>query len=157
MAFRFTQPDRITILIENANWAWPQAVTNIFQPRGISALVAQSTSDAVRLIRNNRIHLAIIDASELQPSSPNVNRSESAGLNLLRTIHNQHRLVPCIVLAEEINDRILNHALALGAFSVLKKPVDLNLLANRIDRLFAKLYDSSLMPKQQPPPENPSA
>ncbi len=134
MPRQLSQPDSINVLISDTNWAWPQAVAEIFQPRGINALVAASTDDAVGLVRNNKIHLALVDSTV----------EESQGLKTLQAIRRQDNLLPCILLAQEPNERLLGRALALNAFSVLAKPVDLSLLAAHIDRVFTKQYASNV-------------
>jgi len=120
----------------------------IFQPRGINALLARSPSETVRLVTNNRIHLAILDdGSESTTESPARRLKlgpKGSGIRTLRSIRNRDRLLPCILLAQQVDDRLLTDALALGAFSVLGKPVDLQLLAGKIDQLFRKCYESDV-------------
>ena len=131
MAQRLSQPENINVLIGNADWAWPQAVAQIFQPRRINALVADSLNDMVCLVAHNKMHLAILD------SRPD----DVSGMQALKIIRQHDRLLPCILLAVQPSQRLLAGALALNAFSVLAKPVDLTLLADQVDRLFLKYYD----------------
>lgn len=126
--------DDVNVLISNANWAWPQAVEQIFQPRGVNALVADSGGDMLQLVDQKRIHLAILD----------MGLDEFSGLQTLRLLRQHHKLLPCILLAKQINSKLLAAALDLRAFSVINKPVDLNLLAGQIDRLFHKFYASNM-------------
>lgn len=131
MPHRLSQPKNINVLISNADWAWPQAVAQIFQPRRINALVADSVSDMVRLVTYNKMHLAILD------SHPD----DLSGMQVLKIIRQHDQLLPCILLAAHPSQQLLAQALALNAFSVLDKPVDLTLLAEQVDRLFLKYYD----------------
>jgi len=66
------------------------------------------------------------------------------GMQALKVIRQHDPLVPCILLAQQPGKRLLADALALNAFSVLAKPVDLTLLAEQIDRLFQKCYSSDM-------------
>jgi DNA-binding response OmpR family regulator len=134
MAGRLSQPENINVLISDANWAWPQAVTEIFQPRGINALLADSAEDMVRIVANNKIHLAIVDMV----------LDNLSVVQTLKMIRKQDQLVPCILLAQQVDNHLLADALALNAFSVLLKPVDLRLLAGQIHRLFLKYYASDV-------------
>ena len=134
MAQRLSQPTSVNVLMTDANWAWPQAVAQIFQPRGVNTLVAGCAAEAVRLVTNNRIHLAILDQA----------CDDLSGMQTLRIIRSHNKLVPCILLSQKIDRRLLSQALTLDAFSVLAKPVDLTLLAEQIDRLFLKYYASDL-------------
>lgn len=129
----------MNVLISDANWAWPQAVSEIFQPRGINALMADSAGDVVRLVANNKIHLAILD---MAPGG------DLSGMQTLEVIRQHDRLLPCILLAQQIDERLLAQALALDAFSVLGKPVDLSVLAAQINRLFRKYYASDMFSVQ---------
>jgi DNA-binding NtrC family response regulator len=145
MAIKLSQPDNINVLINNADWAWPQAVAQIFQPRGINALVADSAQHIVQIIDNRQIHLAILDKF-----SDNL-----TGVQILKLIRQRNPLLPCIVLAGQINEHLLAQALALDAFSVLAKPVCLPMLQEQINRLFLKYYDSSVFdPDQGDRPES---
>jgi DNA-binding NtrC family response regulator len=133
MAQKLSQPDSVNVLISNANWAWPQAVAEIFQPRGFNALVANSARDIVQLVSNHRIHLAILDMV----------MDDLTGIQALKIIRQQNQLLPCILLAAHPEKRLLAQALSLKAHSVLAKPVDIPLLAEQIDRLFQKRYESN--------------
>ena len=132
MAQKFSQPDSVNVMLDNANWAWPQAVAQIFQPRGINALVADSTADMIQLITHNKIHLAILDQTSIGDNT--------SGMHTLKIIRNHDRLLPCILLAHKIDKHLLSQALALQAFSVVEKPVNLSRLAEQINRLFLKYY-----------------
>ena len=134
MMARLSQPGSINVLLTNANWAWPQAVAQIFQPRGINALVANSAAEMVRIVTTNKIHLAILDQAT----------NDLSGMHTLKIIRNRDALIPCIVLAQHVDDHMLREALALKAFSVLAKPIDLELLVGQIDRLFTKYYASDV-------------
>ena len=128
------QSENVNVLISNANWAWPQAVEEIFQPRGVNALVADSGGDMVQLVNHNKIHLAILDTA----------LEELSGMQTLRLIRKQDNLLPCILVAQQVDKRLLAEALVLQVFSVVAKPVDLALLAEQIDRLFVKHYASDI-------------
>ncbi len=136
MAQRLSQPESVNVLISNANWPWPQAVAEIFQPLGINALIANSSNDIVRIIDNKKVkmHLAILDLA----------LDELSGLQTLKIIRKHDRLLPCILLAQQIDERLLAEALKLDVFSVLVKPLDLGLLTGQLNRLFIKHYASNM-------------
>jgi DNA-binding response OmpR family regulator len=134
MAMKLSQPDNVNVLLSDSNWPWPQAVDGIFRPRGINALVARSADDVLRIIDNNKIHLAILDAAI----------DEFCGIQTIRTIRKRNKLLPCLLLSQNINHRLLAGALDLNVFSVLAKPVNLALLAEQVNRIFQKCYDSNM-------------
>ena len=143
MARQLSQPESINVLIGNANWAWPQAVAELFQPRGVNALMANSPHDAVQLVENNKIHLAILDLTW----------NDLSGMQTLKMIRKRDELLPCLLVAQQIDDRILAEALALNVFSVLLKPVDLGVLGGQLNRLFRKYYDNNTFSEAPRPAE----
>lgn len=134
MAYRLSQPDYITVLIGNADWAWPEAVEKIFRPHGINALVANSSNEMVSVIDKNKIHLAIVDESF----------DDLSGMHTMKIIRKHDRLLPCIMLATQIDRSFLTEALNLDVFSVVAKPVDMGVLSGQLNRLFWKYYDLRL-------------
>lgn len=147
MARRLSTTGTINVLINAADWAWPQAVAQIFQPRGFNALIANSPEEALQLATRHRIHLAVLDVRGL----PNVvgqrpGRSAFSGIQVLRLIRQRDKLMPCLLLSESIDDRLLTEALALDVFSVLAKPVNLPQLAGQIDRLVHRCYHNPPAP-----------
>ncbi len=130
MSISLAQPDSVNVLMSNSAWAWPQAVAQIFQPRGVNALMAENTDDIVRIMDNRKVHLAIIDNSI----------DNEAGLKALNIIRRKDELMPCLLLSGNINQRLLAEALKLNVCSVLAKPVDIVQLATQMDRIFRKYY-----------------
>ena len=129
--------DTISVLFSSADWAWPDAVRNIFEPRGVSSLLARSADDALDIIEHRRIHAAVLD----------MDSEKSSGLSLVRIIRSHYPLLPCILLARMPERALLSRALDLDVFSVIGKPVDMNILLEQLDRLFQKRYDSGIFEK----------
>ncbi len=134
MSISLAQPDSVNVLMSNSAWAWPQAVTQIFQPRGVNALMAESTDDIVRILDNRKVHLAIIDNSI----------DNEGGLKALNVIRRKDELLPCLLLAGNANQKLLAEALKLNVCSVLAKPVDIIQLAVQMDKIFQKYYSCNL-------------
>jgi len=120
-------------LASQADWNWPQAVRDIFRPRGVNLLVAESTYDIVNVLRHRRIRTTIVDTD-----------CEQAGLWTLRVIRVEHPLMPCILLTSCATEAMLEEALQLDVFSVIRKPVDMEILKDQLNRLFVKKYSSHI-------------
>ena len=131
MVYETAKFDEINVLASQADWAWPMALRDIFQPRGINLLVAQGTNDFVQIIQQKRIHTAIVD----------IDSEKSSGMATVRIIRMEYPMLPCIMLASCTCESILNKALQLDVFSVIDKPVDLNVLREQLNRLFIKKYN----------------
>ena len=131
MVYETAKFDEINVLASQADWAWPMALRDIFQPRGVNLLVAQGTNDFVQIIQQKRIHTTIID----------MDSEKSSGMATVRIIRMEYPMLPCIMLASCTCESILNKALQLDVFSVIDKPVDLNVLREQLNRLFIKKYN----------------
>ena len=123
----------VNVLASVSSWAWPAALRDIFRPREVNLLVARSASEFVDVIGSRRIHTAIVDVD-----------SEVGGLATVKVIRLSYPLMPCIVLANTVEDSVLSKALELEVFSVIGKPVDMGILREQLDRLFVKRYNSHI-------------
>lgn len=126
--------DGIKVLINGFDWAWPDAVRQIFKARGVELLMVRRADEALNVLQQRRIHTAIVDMD-----SKTLN-----GLSMIKIIRSSFPVLPCILLTEAAEDKLLSAALELDVFSVMNKPVDLVLLQNQLHRLFVKRYDSNL-------------
>jgi DNA-binding NtrC family response regulator len=121
------------LLASAADWAWPMAFHDIFEPRGVKLIMAQRPVEFVGILEQHRIHAAIIDV-DLTPE----------GLVTLKIIRNSFPWVPCLLLKSCPDESLLARALQLDAFSVIDKPVNMKILLQQLDRLFIKMYNSDL-------------
>ena len=134
MVSRLSKLDEVNLLASEANWAWPLAVRDIFQPRGINLLVAKSVSEFVNVIEQKRIHATIVD----------MDSGKCSGLATIKIIRMDYPLLPCILLSSRSGEEVLSKALRLDVFGVVDKPVDMNVLLRLLNRLFVKKYNSDI-------------
>ena len=134
MVSNLSKLDEINVLASEANWAWPEAMHNIFQPRGVNLLVAQDTAEFVNIIERKRIHTTIVD----------MDSERSNGLATIKIIRMDYPLLPCLLLTSESGEMMLSKALQLDVFSVIDKPVDMGVLREQLNRLFMKKYNSDI-------------
>jgi DNA-binding NtrC family response regulator len=126
--------EEINVLASEANWAWPVALHNIFRPRDVNLLVAESPSEFVNIIQRRRIHATIVDMDSERPG----------GLATIRIIRMNYPLLPCILLTSVAEEVVLSKALQLDVFSVIGKPVDMSVLRGQLNRLFKKKYNCDI-------------
>ena len=129
-----SKSEEINVLASEANWAWPEALRNLFQPRGVNLLVAENTDEFVSIIEQRRIHTTIVD----------LDSEKSNGLTTIKIIRIDYPLLPCILLTGSVGETMLSKALRLDVFSVIEKPVDMNILREQLNRLFVKKYNSNI-------------
>jgi len=126
--------DEVNVLASGANWAWPEALRDIFQPRGVNLLVAESAGEFVNIIEQRRIHTTIVD----------MDSEKSNGLATIKITRMDYPLLPCILLASAAGEALLGKALQLDVFSVIDKSVDMSILRELLNRLFIKNYNSDI-------------
>ena len=134
MVANMSKFDEVNVLASMANWAWPEALRLIFKPRNINLLVAENPSEFVNIISRKRIHATIVDTDS----------EESSGLTTIKIIRMDYPLLPCILLTSTAGQSLLDNALRLNVFSVIDKPVDMDILQKQLNRLFMKKYNSSI-------------
>ena len=127
------QSGEVNVLATQADWAWPLAVRDIFQPRGVNLLVAESTNDIVNVLRQRRIWTTIIDTDFQQ-----------RGFWTLKLIRMESPYMPCLMLVSNPTEDVLDEAIRLDVFSVLDKPVDMQILKDQLNRLFVKKYANNI-------------
>jgi len=126
--------DEVNVLASMAGWAWPNALQDIFKPRGINLMVARDSAEFVDVIEQRRIHTAIVD----------MDTEKSNGLATIKLIRLNYPRLPCIMLKDKSDDNVLTRALELDVFGVVNKPVDMNILQFLLNRLFQKKYNSDI-------------
>ena len=134
MVAQWSQFAEVNVLASAADWAWPEAVRNIFKPRGVNLLMAEKTCDFMSIIASTRIHTAIVDVDSERPS----------GLATVKIIRMDYPRVPCILLTSRTDEEMLGRALQLEVFGVVGKPVNMDILQELLNRLFLKRYNSNL-------------
>ena len=134
MVSNLSKSEEVNVLASGATWAWPDAVRDIFRPRGVNLLVAEHPDEFVSIIERKRIHTTIVD----------MDSEESSGLATIRIIRIDYPLLPCVLLTSAANEAVLGKALQLDVFGVIDKPVDMNILRELLNRLFLKKYKSDI-------------
>lgn len=129
----------INVLVNESDWAWPEAVRDIFVPLGINALVVRSAAEAMDVLSSCRVHTAIMD----------IDTKAAAALSTIKLLRNQYPLLPCIMVTAEENESLLGKALELNVFSVLNKPVSMAILKKQLNRLFMRRYECAVFSDMQ--------
>jgi DNA-binding NtrC family response regulator len=134
MVYNFSKLYEVNVLASGADWAWPLAQRCLFEPRGVNLLVAENTDEFVSIIEQRRIHTTIVD----------MDSEKADGLTTIKIIRMYYPLLPCFLLTSSACEALLIKALQLDVFSVIDKPVDMNILREQLNRLFVKKYNSDI-------------
>ena len=122
----------INILLGQAERNWEEIIANVFAPRGINSLVVRDAAEALDVLSNRYVHTAIVD----------MDTQRSGGFGLVKVIRKYHPLLPFIMFSGSSERKELALALEFNVFSVIAKPVNIEILQDELNRLFKKMYNS---------------
>jgi CheY-like chemotaxis protein len=118
-----------SILITDDDRGCREALQSIVEPEGFRARLAASGEEALDIVREEPIHLALLDMN-----MPTLSGLET--LQMLRQIH----VIPCILVTADATEWLMRQALRAQAFSVLAKPVSKNLVLYTVVRALIRAY-----------------
>ena len=135
-----TPPSRLTVLLANEQETWHRQVRDLLAPQGVRTVSAITGREALGKIEDacksgdpdGRLHAAVLD-TEMKSLN---------GLQVAKLARDLPGAPPVILMAPDgsVTAHILTEALTLRVFSVLPKPVELNLLLDSLARLVARHY-----------------
>ena len=122
----------INILLGQAERNWEEIIANVFAPRGINSLVVRDAAEALDVLSNRYVHTAIVD----------MDTQRSGGFGLVKVVRKYHPRLPFIMFSGSSERKELALALEFNVFSVIAKPVNIEILQDELNRLFKKMYNS---------------
>ena len=141
-----THPTRFTVLLANEQEAWHDHVRRLLEPQGVQTISARSGREALTVIERQPVHVAVLDTQMPQ----------LGGLQVVRMMRQMNKAdagrglkaPPAILVANDLTSHLLREALMMHVFSVLSKPVDLNVLLDALARVMRRHYESRWPTKQ---------
>jgi|SRR5687768_2273963 len=130
--------NRLTVLLANEQEGWHQTIRGLLEPQGVQTLSARSGREALDLIETRPVHVAVLDQSMPQ----------LGGLQVVKLMRDRKNAPPAILLANQLTNHLLREALSMQVFTVLGKPVDLNVLLDALARVLRR-YHESRWPQEQ--------
>lgn len=127
-------PTRLTVLLANEQEGWHQTVQGLLRPQGVETISARSGREALNMIESRPVHVAVLDMQMPQLGGLQV-------VKLMRDLQ-KDKAPPAILLASDLSNALLREALGMQVFSVLRKPVDFNLLLDSLARVLKRYYHS---------------
>ncbi len=124
--------NRLNVLLANEQEGWSQTVRRLLEPQGVNTICARNGREALELIEAKPIHVAVLD----------VRMPLMGGLQVVKSMCDLRHHPPAILLADHLTHHLLHEALGMHVFSVLSKPVDLNVLLDSLARVMRRFYES---------------
>jgi CheY-like chemotaxis protein len=145
---RPTPPGRLNLLLsesEAPGAGWSQQMPRLLEPLGVSALLAHNVREAARYIELHPIHIAVVDmAIPLDESGHPRQQAEPAGTRVLQLLARLDAPPPTVLVrdrrAPRESARQLCDALQAGAFAVIDRPVNLEIMLETMRRAVRRFY-----------------
>lgn len=125
----FDQP--YSILITDDDPAARETLREIVAPQGYRTLMAGSGEEALDLVREHEVHLALFD----------MHLPRLSGLETLALVRQMKGAIPAILITADQDENLMRRALSEHAFCVLAKPVSKNVVIYVVHKAIAKYYN----------------
>ena len=120
-----------SILITDDDPAARETLREIFEPAGYRTLLAESGEEALDIVKQQDVHLALMD----------LHLPKLSGLETLMLVRQIKGVLPVILITAEQDENLLRKALSANAFCVLAKPVSKNVVIYVVTRALEKYYN----------------
>ncbi len=127
-----TQP--YSVLITDDDASYREALRELVEPEGYHAVLASSGEEALDIVRDEPIHLALFD----------MHMPRMTGVEAVEIAHQINAILPCILVTADPNEDVMRQAFRVRAYSVLPKPVSKNILLYTMVRALMKVYGDLL-------------
>jgi CheY-like chemotaxis protein len=134
-----TKPKPYSILITDDDRNCREALREIVEPEGFHTFLASSGEEALDIVREEPIHLALLD----------LHMPTLTGLETLQLVHQFNEVLPCILVTADATEDVMRQAFRARAYSVIPKPVSKNVVLYTVVRALVRAYGS--------PPGGPAA
>jgi CheY-like chemotaxis protein len=121
-----------SILITDDDSGCREALREIVEPEGFRTLQAESGEQALDIIREEPVHLALLD----------MHLPRLTGLETLQLVHQMNAILPCILVTADANEVLMRQAFRARAYSVIPKPVSKNVVLYTVVRALVRAYGS---------------
>jgi len=120
-----------SILITDDDPVARETLREIVAPQGYRTLMAESGEEALDLVREHEVHLALLD----------MHLPRLSGLETLALVRQMKGGIPAILITADQDDNLMRRALSEHAFCVLAKPVSKHVVIYVVHKAIEKYYN----------------
>ena len=119
-----------SVLITDDDPGSRESLREIVEPAGFRATLASSGEEALDIVREEPVHLALLD----------MHMPRLSGLETLQLVHQINAVLPCILVTADATEELMRQAFNVRAYSVIPKPVSPQMLLYTMVRALMKAY-----------------
>lgn len=107
-----------SVLIADDDEEYRETLREIVEPEGYRALLASSAEEAIEIIQDRPIQLALFD----------LQMPRMTGLEAVQVVHTINARLPCILVTANATQEVIRQAFQVRVYSVIPKPVSKHVL-----------------------------
>jgi len=119
-----------SILITDDDRACREALREIMEPQGYRTFLASCGEEALDIVHDEEVHLALLD----------MHMPTMTGLEVLRVLRQVRELLPVILVTADATASLIQQAQQARAYSVIPKPVSKNVVMYTVVRALVRTY-----------------
>lgn len=123
-----------SILITDDDPGCRETLKGIVEVEGFQTFLASSGEEAVDIVREEPVHLALLD----------MHLPRMSGLETLELVRQINTILPCILVTADATEELMRRAFSAHAFSVIPKPVSKNVVLYTVVRALTRAYGVTL-------------
>ena len=127
-----TRLNPYSVLITDDDCGCREALRSIVEPEGFRTLLASSGEEAIDIVRQEPVHVALFD----------MNMPTLSGLETLEMVRQFNALLPCILVSADVSEWLMRQALRAHAYSVIAKPISKHVVLYTVVRALMRAYGS---------------
>ena len=141
--------NRFSILIADDDRGTREALGEALENQGFRTVLAADGGQAVELVQVDLVHLILFD----------MNMPRLTGLEAFAVIRQTlDRVLPAVLMTADATNDLIRRAFQAQVFSVIPKPVNVNVVLNTLTRALTKTYGTirPSSPAAPPTPDKPT-
>jgi DNA-binding NtrC family response regulator len=119
-----------SVLITDDDSGCREALRDIMEPEGYRTLLASSGEEALEIVREEPVHVALFD----------MNMPKLSGLETLELVRQINAMLPVILVTADRTESLMRQALKAQAYSVIAKPVSKHIVLYTVVRALVRAY-----------------
>lgn len=125
-----TSQHPFSLLITDDDAPTRESLRDLFEPAGYRTLLAGSGEEAIDLVRDRDVHLALMD----------MHLPRLTGLETMEIVRQLKGDLPTILISADRDEDLLRRAMSAHVFCVLAKPVSRNVVLYTVTRALQKYW-----------------
>ncbi|OOP55269.1 MAG: hypothetical protein AYP45_15680 [Candidatus Brocadia carolinensis] len=131
MALLDPRAGHYSLLITDDDASCRDSIKDIFEPKGYTTYLASCGKEAIKIAKNEEVHLLILDA----------HLPDYSGLETFKIIKREIRLtIPSIFISGAITKELQIDLITANAYTLIPKPINVNILRDSVEQVIAKYY-----------------